>query len=48
MSEGSPGTWEDDGSDLGYRCACDGCWACEGKTLDCACDVDWDKVYGHE
>lgn len=28
-----------------YRCACEGCWACKGKELDCTCDVDWDAMY---
>lgn len=32
----------------GEPCGCDGCWACAGHVLGCTCDVDWDKVYGHE
>lgn len=28
-----------------YRCACEGCWACKGKELDCTCDVNWDALY---
>lgn len=35
-------------ADLAYTCDCSGCWACKGQEVDCTCDVDWDKVYGHE
>lgn len=30
-----------------YRCACPGCWDCSGRELDCTCDIDWDRLYGH-
>lgn len=29
-------------------CTCTGCWSCTGHVAGCTCDIDWDKVYGHE
>lgn len=29
-------------------CTCKGCWACKGAEVGCTCDIDWDKLYGHE
>ena len=33
-----------DPTDDEYRCTCDGCWACDGNTPGCTCDVDWDSI----
>jgi len=29
-------------------CTCEGCWACKGAEVGCTCDIDWDKLYGHD
>lgn len=27
-----------------YRCPCPGCAVCDGREVDCSCDVNWDAV----
>lgn len=46
--EPKPWGWTSPDPTATYSCSCTGCWACAGNTQGCTCDVDWDKVYGHE